>query len=154
MKRVVLVSPSGSIFKSLAELGLDDLDPGATPSLTWLCWGECAPEATSIVVGHDDSGTLTGRLRRAVQRALSGSAAGRNLHRLTPWDGGSRMWRAVRRSPAARQALQEAGLIVAVERDSILTAWKSVHSSLAPDAAAVYGLPSARTVLKESRADD
>lgn len=154
MNRVVLVSPSGSIFKSLAELGLDDPAAEARPELTVLCWEAGAGEAPSIAVGHDDSATLSGRLRRAVQRALSGSAAGRNLFRLTPWDGGSRMWRAVRRSPAARQALREAGLIVAVERDSILTAWKSVHSSLARDAAAVYGLPSARTVLKDSRSHD
>ena len=153
MNRVVLVSPSGSIFKSLAELGLDDLGQGARPELTVLCWEAAAGEAPSIAVGHDDSGTLSGRMRRAVQRALSGSAAGRNVFRLTPWDGGNRMWRAVRRNPAARRALREAGLIVAVERDAILTVWKSVHSSLAPDAAAVYGLPSARTVLQESRAD-
>lgn len=151
MKRVVLVSPSGSVFKNIAELGLEQGD--GTPELTVLAWsaGDAPGEVRAIPVSRDDSATLSGRLRRAVDRALSGSAAGRNLFRLTPWDGGRRMWRAVRRNPAAFQALRDADLIVAVERDAILTAWKSVHSLAAPGAAAVYGLPSARTILAETR---
>jgi len=153
MRRVVLVSPSGAVLKNLAELGLDDSNGAPEDELTVLTWEpqESPAGVRTIALGRDDSGTLNGRLRRAAQRVLSGSAAGRNLFRLTPWDGGQRLWRAARRTPAAVHALQQADLIVAVERDAILTVWKSVHSRIAPRAAAVHGLPSARTVLEEAR---
>lgn len=153
MSRVVLVSPSGAVLKNLAELGLDDSTGAPGYELTVLTWEtqESPTGVRTIALGRDDSGTVNGRLRRAAQRVLSGSPAGRNVFRLTPWDGGRRLWRAARRTPAAVNALGNADLIVAVERDAILTVWKSVHSRIAPRAAAVHGLPSARTVLEESR---
>lgn len=153
MSRVVLVSPSGAVLKNLAELGLDASAGAEQEEVTVLTWeNEEGPAGVrTIALGRDDSGTVAGRLRRAAQRLLSGSAGGRNLFRLTPWDGGRRLWRATRGNPAATQALRQADLIVAVERDAILTVWKSVHSRLAPRAAAVHGLPAARTVLEESR---
>lgn len=153
MSRVVLVSPSGAVLKNLAELGVDDADGTPEHELTVLTWdAQDSPAGVrTIALGRDASVTLSGRFRRAAQGILSGSAAGRNIFRLTPWDGGRRLWRAVRRTPSAVQALREADLIVAVERDAILTVWKSVHSRIAPRAAAVHGLPSARTVLEESR---
>lgn len=152
MTRVVLVSPSGAVLDNLAELGLDTSAGAPEHEVTVLTWERHeAAGVRTIALGRDDSGTMSGRLRRAAQRLLSGSAAGRNLFRLTPWDGGRRLWRAARATPAAVQACREADLIVAVERDAILTVWKCARSRIAPRAVAVYGLPSARTVLEESR---
>lgn len=51
------------------------------------------------------------------------SVIGRTLVRLSPADGGARLRRRVRRSAAARSALARADVIVACQRDALLTVW-------------------------------
>lgn len=156
MTRVVLVSPSGSAIGSLKDLNLDSPASVAEHTVVVLTWAAvpAPPHVRVLAVGADRLGTVVDRIRTVLSRALSGSAAGRNFLRLTPFDGGRRMWRAVRHRPEAVVELRRAELIVAIDRDGILTSWKSVHSALAPRSAAVYGVPAARASLDTAKKTD
>ena len=51
-----------------------------------------------------------------------------------------------------RRAAASADLIVAVERDGILTAWKAARRWSRPDAHAVYGVAAATALLRQRSA--
>lgn len=73
-----------------------------------------------IDVGLIGLGPLAARLQSGV--------VGRTLLRLSPADRGARWRRRVRRTARALRALSEADLVVACERDTVLTAWRAVRS--------------------------
>ena len=114
------------------------------------CAADVAPAAATLRVVT--VGRPSGRLGASVSRMLSRSVIGRNLLRLTPWDGGRRMARAALREERVRRAAASADLIVAVERDGILTAWKAARRWSRPDAHAVYGVAAATALLRQRSA--
>jgi len=131
-RRIVVLSPTGAVTRDLdLSWAADDRVDLVLPR------GAAAPAAVSA--HHVD--LRLGGVGAAVRRLVWGSAAGRTVFRLTPWDGGRRLWRAVRRDPAISELLRNADLVVAAERDGVFTAWKSVRRT--PAQACVYGLPAA-----------
>ncbi|MBM7830034.1 hypothetical protein JOE59_000739 [Agromyces cerinus] len=88
-----------------------------------------------------------GAVGSRVRRTLWGSAIGRNVFRLTRWDGSRRLQRAIRGDAAARHSISKAHLIVVAERDAAYSAWKAVHGRRAATAQAVYGAVSATAIV-------
>lgn len=145
----LLICPSGAVSQVLDRLGLAADD--ATEATTVVTWSpaDVAPTATRRVV---TVGRPAGALGAAVSRVLSRSVIGRNVLRLTPWDAGRRMARAALRDEQVRAAAASADLIVAVERDGILTAWKAARRWSRPDTHAVYGAAAATALLRQRSA--
>ncbi len=139
---VVFVSPAGSVLSNLNESGLD---PHTGKSAVVLTWNDVAVEDTRVRVIA--VGRAPGKARRRLMSVLAKTAVGRNALRLSPLDGGRRMWRAIRRDPLATAALANADLIVAAERDAILSVWTAVRSVARPECAAVYGMPAGRAII-------
>lgn len=102
-----------------------------------------AAKVATVAVGGADLSAFG----RRVRRVLWSSAAGRNLYRLTPWDGSRRLRRGIRRTQEAAAALRDADLIVAPERDTVWSAWHAVHGRRASKAEAVFGAVSAMAIL-------
>lgn len=96
-----------------------------------------APAVTLIVADGDGDRTVdsvtvidVGAIPRgSLLAALERSVVGRTLVRLSPWDGGLRLRRRVRASRSARAAIESATVVVAAERDGILTAWSAVRQN-------------------------
>lgn len=87
------------------------------------------------------------------ERAMSRSVFGRTFVRITPADRGARLARLVRRSPQAREALAGAEVMVAADRDAILTVWNAArHSTRNPTA--VVGVPALSAIVRRRVADD
>ncbi|UNK69724.1 hypothetical protein [Microbacterium sp. H1-D42] len=81
-----------------------------------------------------------GPVARRIERLAWGSALGRNLIRITPLDRSRRLWSAARRDPVLRDLVREADVVVALDRDAILTVWKlSRMRELGVSWDAVYG---------------
>lgn len=88
----------------------------------------------------------------AAERLLGGSAAGRTLLRITPADRGVRLARRVRRVAVAREALATAEVLVASERDAVLTVWRAARR--APGSVtAVVGLPALAAIIRRRARD-
>lgn len=144
---VVLITPSGAAEVAVERLGLsggaDDVtivsaspaDAAAGGKLSHLRLPEAMPGSSG----------LARRLRR--------SAIGRNLIRLSPWDDGRRLAAAARRSDRFRTAAAEADLIVALDRDAILTAWTAARRWARPDAHVVFGAAPAEALRNAARDD-
>lgn len=142
---IVLFAPSGSVASALEQLAPDP----ESDHLTVV--SRSTPDAGTGVRAIVLRPALSALSRRA-ERALGGSAAGRNLLRLSPLDSGRRFSGAARHDQELRERVAEADLIVALERDGILAAWKSVRRWARADAKAVYGIAPARTLLAAARA--
>lgn len=141
---VVLFVPSGAVESALRQLDPDpDRDRVTVVSRS-------APDAAGVRTILLRPAWLA--LTRRAERALAGSAAGRNLLRLSPLDPGRRFAGAADRDRELRRRIAEADLIVALERDGILAAWKGVRRSADAEAKAVYGIAAARTLLAAGRA--
>lgn len=146
---IVLVCPSGAISSVLDRIRATGGE--SADEVTVVSWRRRDVDATdtqSIIVGHP-----LGSFSRAMNDALRGSVVGRNVLRLSPIDGGRRMWRATRREPRFRAAVTRADLIVAVERDGILTAWMAARTLAPSTARAVYGAAPAEALLRIARQD-
>ena len=141
---IVLFAPSGAVAAALQQLAPDP----ETDHVTVV--SRSTPDAGTGVHEIVLRPALSGLTRRA-ERALGGSAAGRNLLRLSPLDPGRRFSGAARRDGELRERIAEADLIVALERDGILAAWKGVRRWGRTDANAVYGIAPARTLLTATR---
>lgn len=139
---IVLISPAGSVLSNLTETGLTPGGPDSAVVLVWDDAPRTVQDADVISVGRPP-----GPLHKRLVPLLVRSALGRNLLRVSPLDGGRRMWRATRRNPAAVEALRTADLIVAVEREAILTGWRSARSLASADCDAVYGMPAGRAII-------
>ncbi|WP_300267300.1 hypothetical protein [Microbacterium sp.] len=137
--RIVLISPSGSVARALAQL--------QTSHDEIIVVSRSAPDAeiTSIPIAP--------RWHRATQRLeklLGGSALGRNLQRLSPLDAGLRFAAAARRNDALRACIQRTDLIVVLERDGILTGWRAAKNWAPAHARAVYGVAPAQAFVTDS----
>lgn len=88
-------------------------------------------------------------LTERLVRAMSPSAVGRELLRLTPLDPGVRFRRAAKRDARVRASLAGADLVVAPERDGALAAWHAARDAARDDRplATVFGYPAARAAL-------
>lgn len=140
--RVVLLVPTGTASASLERLIEIARDNDEFILIT------AAPtdvvHADVVRVGSDALPP-----RNAITRTLSRSAVGRNLLRLTSWDGGRRFASALARNEGARAVLQHADIVVALERDGILAAWHAGHH--ARETSVLYGVAAARAVISRDR---
>lgn len=88
-------------------------------------------------------------MARRIERLAWGSALGRNLIRITPLDRSRRLWSAARRDRTLHDLVREADVVVALDRDAILTVWKlSRKRELGVSWDAVYGGTAALFALK------
>lgn len=139
--RLLLIAPSGAVAAALDSLQISRDDHVDVVTAT-----TSDADGTRIVLGPSALPSK-GRVAAVLQR----SVIGRNLLRLTPLDGGRRFAKAANRSRDFQASAAEADLIVALERDAILTAWKALRSSTRPGARGVHGLAPARALLAASR---
>jgi hypothetical protein len=94
------------------------------------------------------SGPVAGRIEKMAWR----SALGRNLVRITPLDRSRRLWRAARRDRALRDLVRSADVVVALDRDAILTVWKLSRMARPGETwDAVYGGTAALFALRNRR---
>jgi hypothetical protein len=138
-ERVVILSPNG-IYD---EKSLSRLSPTATV------------EVVSFVPVDDAATILLTRpvgLAERLVRAMSPSAVGRELLRLTPLDPGVRFRRAANRDTRVRASLESADLVVVPERDGALAAWHAARDAARSDrrVATVFGYPAAQAALHRS----
>ncbi len=145
----VVICPSGVVSQVLARLALPGPEGAGTTTVVSSKAADVRPEAGLQVL---TMGRPLGKAAERATRALSGSVVGRNILRLTPWDGGRRLARAARRDTRVRAACSGADLIVAVERDGILTAWTAARRWAEPSASVVYGVAAADALLRQARA--
>lgn len=144
--RILLLSPTGSFANAIDSLKITESS-------------DTANGVSAIASDADDSLTVLRLGDRALppQNRLSAlldrSVVGRNLKRLTRLDGGLRFAASARRSPAFRAAVQEADLIVALERDAVLAGWTALRRWAKPTTRGVFGLAPARALLASRRAD-
>lgn len=146
-ERVVLVSPSGQALKTIHSLLADvsaAASAGRDADVTIVGWDLFdAPDDVNAVSLLSRVGAPIGdAISRLLDRTLRKSFIGLNLIRLSPWDTGRVFWRGVRRNSAARNTLLAADIVVALERDALLTVWKIGRRS-PRHPAAVTGMPAA-----------
>lgn len=141
--RIVLLAPGGDVGDARSRSTWKDTHVQIISAVA----ASRGVENDSIDIGPVGAPSRGGRL----SRALAGSAIGRNLLRLTPWDGGRRFARAVRRDATASETLRAADLVVALERDAVLAAWNASHRGPHPPRA-VFGLAAADAALVRLRA--
>lgn len=139
----MLIAPSGAVESALSQLELNPEEHSVVV-------------ATRTAVDADVRSIVISPVLRAlsvrVGRMLGGSAAGRNLLRLSPLDDGRRFAGAALRNPAFRSAVSTVDLFVVLERDGILTGWRALHRLASRDARAVNGIAPARALLAAARA--
>lgn len=140
MMRIVLFSVGDSFTTAIESLDLDLAS--AHVSVVSATAAHPDERVKSIVLGPRAL-SPQGRLDTFFER----SPAGRNLRRLTPFDGGRRYASAVRRNPGVREAAQDANLLVALERDTALAAWIALHRWAPASGHGVYGIAPARALL-------
>jgi hypothetical protein len=146
---IVLLAPSGTVAPALDRLSLAEPGPGESVAVVTASARDAAGDGPVTTIRLGLTRSTAGARATSV---LSGSAAGRNLLRLTPLDGGRRFAAAARRSPAFRTAIQDADLIVVLERDGILAGWRAARRWAKPTARAVFGPAPAEALLTEARA--
>jgi glycosyltransferase involved in cell wall biosynthesis len=154
-RRVVVVvgseAPADEALASIAGGGnlADRLGtPDRPAQVTVVC--RVAPAAgiegvSDVVVVGQDSSAL-GRLSRtgaygAAESAAARSVPGRVLASISPMDPTRTMWRAVRASGPAVDAVRGADLVVAADLPAVRTAWSMLRRGAAPRA--VYGVSAA-----------
>ncbi|MEZ7754633.1 hypothetical protein O5Y58_03860 [Microbacterium paraoxydans] len=141
---ILLLSPGGAFASALESLPLDrDRD---RVTLVTAVASDAQDASPLIRLG---AAALPSRSRLA--RALESSVIGRNIKRLSPLDGSRRFAAAARRSAELRRAVAQADLIVALERDSVLAAWKALHGWAPAGTRGVFGLAPARALLTSRR---
>ncbi|WDH79816.1 hypothetical protein PTQ19_05085 [Microbacterium esteraromaticum] len=79
-------------------------------------------------------------LSQRIERLAWRSAVGRNAIRISPLDRSRRLWRAAKRDRVLHALVRDADVVVALDRDAILTVWKlSRMRDLGDSWDAVYG---------------
>ncbi len=132
---VLVVAPDG-----VAEIaGLGDLPPGSRVRVA--SWETAGGD---IRVDAPSGGTLA-LWRRARSIGRKNAVAGL-LVRATPLDDGAVFWRHARRSRAVVDAARRADVIVAADRDGILSAWR-LGRLPGVGAASVLGFPAASAAV-------
>jgi hypothetical protein len=137
---IVVVNPSGASLSSAQQLSDQNV-----LLITW--------EGTSL----QDAGLQTlgiprpqrGALATRVASRLNGSALGRNALRLTPLDNGRAFARSAGRDKSFRSAIAQADMVIAAERDAILTVWRIGRELSSPTAHLIYGMAPAQSLLAE-----
>ncbi len=143
MSIVVVAARPSPLDTAVDQLGSALRDQAVTAIVAGVSAADRARlEAAGLtVIGVAAVATLT------IERPLRGSALGRTLLRLTPADRGVRLARRVRADAAARRALDGAEVLVAAERDAILTVWRAARR--APGSTtAVVGLPALAAIIR------
>lgn len=139
--RVVAVSSVAQESPALAELAAEADVTRVGPRST-------ATATDSYALDPRPAGAFAGRIERLAWR----SAIGRNLIRITPLDRSRRLWRAAKRDRALRELVRGADVVVALDRDAILTVWKlSRERALGDGWDAVYGGTAALFALRNRR---
>lgn len=137
---IILLAPSGLFLSALEQLGAESSD-------SVLLVSRERPDAGARAV------IVTPALVRATAwagRVLSGSAIGRNALRLSPLDPGRRFAAATRHSRGLRDEFASADVVVALERDAVLSCWH-VGRRHGVSTAVVYGIPAARGCMVAAR---
>lgn len=142
--RLLVIAPSGAVAAALDSLQIRSDDHVDVVTAT-----SCDAQGSSVAQIELGPSALPSRGRMAT--ALQRSVIGRNILRLTPLDGGRRFAKAARRNRDFQTSTAEADLIVALERDGILTAWKALRASARPGVRGVHGLAPARALLAAGR---
>jgi hypothetical protein len=141
MIRITLISPSGMALQSFQSIqrtmAASDSRQTEPPLVTVITWKQGIVFAGGTIVRVDQN---EGPIARWAGQKFAGSVIGRNLLRMTPLDGGRRLARAVRNNSQAREALADCDIIIAAERDAILTTWRAARVSRKKVFAA-YGVP-------------
>lgn len=107
-----------------------------------------ASERTSDV-GHTLAPRSQGPLARRIERWGRGSVLGRNVIRITPLDRSRRLWRAAKHDRVLSELVRNADVVVALDRDAVLTVWKlSRLRDLGDSWDAVYGGAAALFAVK------
>ena len=129
-KRIVLVLPSGQALATLPRIRAD-LAAAANESveIVLVGWDLSAAPADVTAVSLRPGKPAGDSVSRLLDRTVRRSFIGLNLIRLSPWDAGRVFWRGVKRSRAAMDALASADLLVALERDGLLTVWHAARRS-------------------------
>ncbi|MFE6995305.1 hypothetical protein ACFVAE_05055 [Microbacterium sp. NPDC057659] len=135
---ILLIAPSGSVASALEQLSLDS----AEHEVTVLSREDTDSDIRTIRVTPGARGVSV-----RADRMLGGSAAGRNLFRLSPLDHGRRFAAAARRDRDWQEAASTAQLIVVLERDGLLTGWQTMRRLAPASVRAVNGIAPARAVL-------
>jgi hypothetical protein len=138
---IVVVNPSGASLSSAQQLSDQNV-----LLVTW--------QGTAL---PDDAGVRTLSIPRPQRGAfgtrltsrLSGSALGRNALRLTPLDTGRAFARSAGRDTSFRSAIAQADMVIAAERDAILTVWRIGRELSSPTAHLIYGMAPAQSLLAE-----
>ena len=138
--KIMLFAPSGAVSSAI-----DQIAPGTDDEIVVISRVKPDADVRAAVI----TPALTGMTRWA-ERVLGGSAAGRNLLRITPLDAGRRFAGATRRSRRLREELADTALIVVLDRDGILAGWHAARRA-APQVPAVYGIPAGRGALEALR---
>lgn len=138
--KVIVFAPSGSVGSALQQLSLEQDDVLVVACAT----PDAAVRTLTVTPSY-------GRAARRAEKAIGGSAVGRNLLRLTPLDAGRRFAAAVKRSAAVGSEIRVVDLIVVLERDGLLAGWQAVRRADARTRA-VYGVAAAQAVLATLRA--
>lgn len=107
-------------------------------------------DASDVVVTLPRTIAWVERLKALAWR----SAAGRNLVRVSPVDRSRLLWRAVRNDPRVLERIRAADVVVAADRDALLTVWKMTRAKRYGSSwAAVYGVPAALFALRPDSSD-
>ena len=130
--RIVLVTPSGQALAGLAKLRTDIAssgERGAQAEVIVLGWDVSSAPYDVTAVSLRPGAPAGDAISRLVGRTLRRSFIGLNLVRLSPWDSGRVFWRGVKHSRPALDALLGGDVLIALERDGLLTVWKAARKS-------------------------
>lgn len=141
--RVVLIAPSGSVALALNQLRVDEADDEI------VVVSRSAPDAEvpSVLISPAFRNITT-----RMESWLSGSALGRNMQRLSPFDAGRRFAGAARRNRTFRNSIANADVIAVLERDGILAGWQAARRWAPSHAHAVYGVAPAQAIITAAAA--
>lgn len=140
--KIVFIAPSGGFASGLARLPLRSAD-----HITFVTRDAPDTEEGEVLILKPTAAAVTA----AAQRVLGRSVLGRNLLRVSPFDAGRRFWAAARRDESFRAVAEAADVIVALERDAILTAWSATHSYAPTATDGVYGIAPAQVAVSRRR---
>ncbi len=148
MSIVIVAAGPAPLYTAIDQLG----ERLRGRSIIAVVGGATADDQARFVAAGLTTIALPGLPPLAVERVLRGSAIGRTLLRLTSADRGVRLARRARADIAARRALDEAGVLVAAERDAVLTVWRAARRAPA-STTAVLGLPALAAIIRHDAHD-
>lgn len=138
--KIVLISASGAVEVAVERLEVDQITVvSAAPADV----SDSSIDRIQLIGAERKPTRLGLRLRRG--------AIGRNVLRLSPWDEGRRLAATARKNQQFQAVVSDADMIVALDRDAILTAWTAARRWASPDAHVVFGIAPAEALLAADR---